>query len=320
MKLHNVGINKWQLEKIPRTKVDAVVYAKKEMLPQIRQDQSLNQLAEAAMLPKTISPIIGMPDLHQGFGLPIGGVMATKGLISCGAVGMDINCGVRLLTSEIFYDPALFTKDLLKQLIGQIEREIPTGLGERRKRIPQGLSLPEIVSGGAKFLIEKGYGEKEDVQKIEEYGCMTEAKFEALTPRAKSRAARQIGTLGSGNHFIEIQSIEEVFDQNLGSKFNLLKNKICVMLHSGSRAMGHQTCVDYTNIFWGARNKYNIEVPRKGLAALPLDTKEGKNYFGAMAASVNFAFANRQLMTYFIRQVFRKVLTTHNSQLTTLPA
>lgn len=318
MKLQNIGINKWQLEKIPGMKADAVVYVKKEILPQLQEDESLMQLAEAAMLPKVVSPVIGMPDIHQGFGLPIGGVMATQGLISCGAVGMDINCGVRLLTSEVFYDPQLFTKELLRELIWKIEKEIPAGVGRKRKTIPQNLSLPEIVRGGAKFLIEKGYGEKEDLEKIEEYGCMNEAKFEALTPRAKSRAAKQIGTLGSGNHFIEIQLIEEVFDQNLASKFNLLKNKICVMLHSGSRALGHQTCIDYTNIFWKARNKYGVKVPTKGLAALPLETKEGQNYLAAMAASVNFAFANRQLMTHFIRQVFQQVFRTPNSELQTL--
>jgi len=306
IKLKNIGLNKWQLEKIPGMKVEAVVYAKEEMLSQIQKDQSLTQLAEAAMLPKVVSPVIGMPDIHEGFGLPIGGVMATDGLISVGAVGMDINCGVRLLTSEISYDPKIFTKEFLRELIGKIEREIPVGVGGRRKATPKELSLPEIVRGGAKFIIDKGYGDKEDIQKIEEYGCLEGAKFEALTPRAKSRAEKQVGTLGSGNHFIEIQLIEEVFDKNLASKFNLLNNKICVMLHSGSRALGHQTCVDYTNILWNARHKYNIDIPRKGLAALPIDTPEGQNYFAAMAASVNFAFANRQLMAHFIRQVWEK--------------
>jgi tRNA-splicing ligase RtcB len=311
IKLKNIGINKWELEKIPGMKVQAIVYAKEAMLPQLQKDLSLPQLAEAAMLPGVISPVIGMPDIHEGFGLPIGGVMATAGLISVGAVGMDINCGVRLLTSKLAYDPKVFSPEFLRTLINKIEREIPIGVGGKRRNGLK-ISLSEVISGGAKYIIDKGYGNKEDLEKIEENGCLAGGRIEAVTPLALKRVEREIGTLGSGNHFIEIQYIKEVYDENLASKFNLLNNKICLMLHSGSRALGHQTCLDYTEIFWNARQKYGIEIPRKGLAALPLQTTEGQHYFAAMAAAVNFAFANRQLMTHFVREVWQEFFPKEN--------
>jgi len=306
IKLEKVGVNKYKIAKIPGMKVDAVLYANKAILKEIHKDLSIKQLQEAAMLPNVVSPVIGMPDIHEGFGLPIGGVMATKGLISVGAVGMDINCGVRLMTSNLFYDPKLFSRENLQILVRVIEKEIPVGVGGKRKNIPKGLTLEKIVTQGVKHLAEKGYALPEDLLSTEENGCMKGAKFEALTQKAKRRAERQVGTLGSGNHFIEIQRVNEVFDEKIAKKFNLEKDKICLMVHCGSRALGHQTCCDYTEIFWRAESKYGIEVPRKGLAALPVETPEGKNYFAAMAASVNFAFSNRQIITYYLRRAMKE--------------
>lgn len=300
-----IGTNKYQLEKLPEMKAEAVFYANEKILQNITKDFSLQQLAEAAMLPDVISPVIGMPDVHEGFGLPIGGVMATNNLISVGAVGMDINCGVRLLTSNIIYDSKTFNPQFLHTLINQIERFIPIGLGGKRKERVN-LDLKKITEEGVEYLVKEGYVRKEDLDSIEEKGRLDNARFEALTERAKTRALKQVGTLGSGNHFIEIQKVEEIFDENLANYFNLLNNHICVMIHSGSRALGQQTCVDYTNFFWELKDKYGIQIPRRGLAALPLSTLEGQNYFSAMAASVNFAFCNRALMTYYILQVFKK--------------
>lgn len=300
-----IGVNKYQLEKLPGMKAEVVFYANEKILGSVTKDLSLQQLAEAAMLPDVISPVIGMPDVHQGFGLPIGGVMATNNLISVGAVGMDINCGVRLLTSNITYDPKIFTRQFLHTLINQIERFIPIGLGGRRKEKIT-LDLRKIAEQGVEYLVKEGYAPKDDLESIEENGRLGNARFEALTERAKTRALKQVGTLGSGNHFIEIQKVEEVFDEKLANYFNLLKNHVCVMIHSGSRAMGHQTCLDYTNLFWKIRTKYGIEIPIKGLAALSLTTPEAQNYFSAMASSVNFAFCNRAVMAYYVRQVFKK--------------
>jgi len=316
--LKKIGVNKYQLEEVPEMKAEAIVYLKEEMLPQLEKDLSLQQLAEAAMLPQVISPIIGMPDIHEGFGLPIGGVMATKNLISVGAVGMDINCGVRLLTSQTTYDQKKFNQEFFKTIIHKIEREIPIGVGGERRDFLPGISLKEIVEGGAELVIKKGYGTEDDLSSIEEGGKMEEARFEALTPKSIKRAEKEIGTLGSGNHFIEFQKVEEIYDSEIAGKFGLFLDQFCLMLHSGSRALGHQTCTDYTEIFWNVKDKYKMEIPKKGLAALPLETPEAQSYFAAMAASVNFAFANRQIMTHFIRQIFEEFPTTHNSQLTLL--
>lgn len=307
IKYRNIGTNKWQLEKTSQMKVETVFYAKKEMLEDLSDDLSLEQLAEAASLPGVISPVIGMPDIHEGFGLPIGGVMATNGLISVGAVGMDINCGVRLLTSKIPYDPKEITDEKLRLLINKIIREIPIGVGEERRSLPEKVTLENACLGGAETIINQGFGEQEDIASIEEGGKLDGATMTAITPKALKRAAKQLGTLGSGNHFIEIQKLEKIYDKELADKWGLFEGQLCVMVHSGSRALGHQTCTDYTEIFWNLEDKYKIKVPRKGLAALPIETKEGGDYFSAMAASVNFAFANRQLMTYFVRQCFKDV-------------
>ena len=321
IKYRNISTNKWQLEKIPGMKAEAVFYAKEEMLEDLDKDLSLSQLAEAAMLPEVISPVIGMPDIHEGFGLPIGGVMATKGLISVGAVGMDINCGVRLLTSQIPYNPHEIPPEKLRLLINKIEREIPVGVGGERKSLPAKINLEDICLNGAEAIINSGFGTQEDLSSIEEGGKLAGARMEAITSKALKRAKPEIGTLGSGNHFIEIQKLEKVFDKELADKWGLFEGQICLMIHSGSRALGHQTCTDYTEIFWNLEGKYKISVPRKGLAALPIDTKEGQDYFSAMAAAVNFAFANRQLMTYFVREAFSEVfhdLTSHLPRLTLL--
>lgn len=304
-KLKRVGINKYQLERTPEMKADVIVYISKALLASIGTDLSLSQLAEAASLPQVISPVIGMPDIHQGFGLPIGGIMATKGLISVGAVGMDINCGVRLLTSNLSYQEKDFSQEKLRSLMNQIERLIPIGLGKRHKE-RMNLDLERLTEQGVEYLVKQGFALKEDLDRIEEKGGMREANFQSLGERARKRAFKQAGTLGSGNHFIEIQKIEKVFDSSIASSWGLSENQICIMIHSGSRALGHQTCLDFTNLFWKLKDKYGIKVPCKGLAALPIETSEGRTYFEAMAASVNFAFCNRAMMTYFIRQVFKR--------------
>jgi len=295
------------LEKQPEMKVEVVFYAKEEMLEDLNHDLSLEQLAEAATLPRVISPVIGMPDIHEGFGLPIGGVMATNGLISVGAVGMDINCGVRLLTSQLTYEKKDFSPERLRLLINKIIREIPIGVGGERKSLPSEIIFENICLNGAEAVVNSGFGTQDDLTSIEEGGKLSGARMEAITPKAIKRSRKEIGTLGSGNHFIEIQRLEKIYDEKLANKWGLFEGQICLMVHSGSRALGHQTCTDYTEIFWRAEDKYKIQVPRKGLAALPIETKEGQDYFSAMAACVNFAFANRQLMTYFVRQCFENV-------------
>lgn len=310
VKLKKIGVNKYQLEKIPGMKAEAIVYLKPKMVESLSQDLSLQQLAEAAMLPGVISPVVGMPDIHQGFGLPIGGIMVSNEIISAGAVGMDINCGVRLIATNLEYDPKIFSQEFLRTIINIIERTIPIGLGGERRSSPPKINLEGVVLGGAKFLVQQGYGRQEDLESIEENGQLAGAKYEALTPRALKRAEKEIGTLGSGNHFLEIQKIEEIYDASTSSAWGLKPNQICLMIHCGSRALGHQTCVDYTEIFWQAEDKYHLAIPRKGLAAVPIDSPEGKNYFAAMAGSVNFAFANRQLIMSELERVLTDFFKT----------
>lgn len=317
IKLKKIGLNRWQIEKLPGMKAETVIYAKKELLDQVRKDRSLEQLVQSASLPKVISPVVAMPDVHEGFGLPIGGVMATDGLVSSGAVGMDINCGVRLLFSQMKYEAKTFSEETLRLLIHKIEREIPVGLGGRHRQ-PVPLPFQEIIIHGAQALVKNGYGFPEDPESIEENGKLSGADPTNLSPRAIDRAKRQVGTLGSGNHFIEIQIIKEVFDQDLAKKWGLFENQVCVMIHTGSRALGHQTCIDYTNRFFKEEAKYGIKAPTYNLAALPSDSPTGSAYLSAMAGCVNFAFANRQLIGHFVRQVFSQVFKVKEAKLTLL--
>jgi len=318
IKLKNIGINRWQVEQLSGMRATAVVYAKKVLLDKIHQDRSLEQLVQSASLPKVISPVVAMPDIHEGFGLPIGGVMATDGLVSSGAVGMDINCGVRLLTSQMKYDKKIFPIELLRLLIDKMEREIPIGLGGKHRQQKVDVLFKDLIIGGAQTLIQKGYGESHDLESIEENGCLTGADINNLSPQAIHRAEKELGTLGSGNHFIEIQILEKIFEEDLAEKWGLFEGQICIMIHTGSRALGHQTCLDYTKKFFQEESKYSIKAPVYNLASLPSDSPTGRAYLSAMAGCVNFAFANRQLITYFVREVLSKVLKIDKSTLTLL--
>lgn len=318
IKLKNIGLNRWQLEKLPGMKAEVIIYAKGALLDKLKEDRCLEQLVQSASLPKVISPVVAMPDIHEGFGLPIGGIMATDGLVSSGAVGMDINCGVRLLISQIKYDQKIFSPQFLRLLINKIEKEIPVGLGGKHRQLALNIPFKEIVTGGAQVLVKNGLGEGKDIESIEENGRLEGASLANLSSTAIHRAEKELGTLGSGNHFIEIQVLEKIFDQNLAKKWGLFEGQICTMVHTGSRALGHQTCLDYTKKFSQEESKYGIKAPVYNLASLPAESPTGRAYLSAMAGCVNFAFANRQLITHFVRQVFSEILTTHNPQLTLL--
>ncbi len=304
--LEPLSPQKWRIKKTGSMQAEVIVYASEKLLKPIQEDRSLEQLVAAACLPEVISPVLGMPDIHEGFGLPIGGVMATNGLVSAGAVGMDINCGVRLLLSQQFFDEKVFTPSLLRQLIEKISQLVPLGLGGQHQKRRLDLPLEKICREGLSFLLKKGLAQKDDLEKTEENGQMKEAEFSYLSTKAIGRAKNELGTLGSGNHFIEIQKVDRIFDPSTAQAFGLFLNQITVMIHTGSRALGHQTCLDYTQILWREKEKYRLEIPNQGLAALPIITPEGERYFGAMAACVNFAFANRQVITHFVRQVWRE--------------
>lgn len=285
----------------------ALIYCSPGLLDLILRDRSVEQLRAAASLPGVVGNIIGMPDIHEGFGLPIGGVMAMdydNGLISAGAVGMDINCGVRLLETPIQTSQILRDTEAKRTLMIAIQRYIPMGVG-RERTDDLGLDLKTVTEKGIPYLKQKGYALSDDVDHTEENGYFYGANVEKLSAKAVHRSRQELGTLGSGNHFIEIQNIQEVYNESIAHQFGLYKGFLSVMIHSGSRAMGHQVCTDYTDIFWNVKQKYGLDIPQKGLAAVPIHSPEGQDYFAAMAASINFAFANRQIMTYFIRQAFQ---------------
>jgi tRNA-splicing ligase RtcB len=289
-------------------RVDAVVYANESLKPLLRDDKSLEQLANAACLPGVVEPVIGLPDIHEGFGLPIGGVMAVEadGVISAGAVGMDINCGVRLMRTDL---PARdLNRTVLRRLIERIEDRVPTGVGKKGKHKGIGNAIFEAVAEkGAAAVVGAGFGAAADLEYIEERGCLTGGDLAAVSREAYNRGSGQLGTLGGGNHFIELQAVSETFDEDAARLFGLFPGQLTVMIHTGSRGFGHQICTDYTKQLAAAARKYGIELPSRGLACAPINSQEGQNYYRAMACAVNFAFANRQIIMTDVMRAFSDV-------------
>jgi len=309
VKYNKIGQNRYKLEKTPQMQADAIFYASEKLLPHVTRDQSLRQLQQTAELPHLMSPVLGMPDMHEGYGIPVGGIMASSKIVSAGCVGMDINCGVRLLRTGVTFDERVFDRRGLEEIIRVIEEAIPVGLGREYKREHPGISLEQTVVDGARHLVEQGYGNEDDLVHCEEKGGIDGADPNKLSQRAKDRAKRQIGTLGSGNHFLEIQRVTKIYDEQVASAFGLSKDLICFMIHSGSRALGHQTCLDYTQRFFKANKKNNPDlVPTHNLASAMVDSDEGSDYLAAMYGSINFAFANRQMMSHQFRQAFKKYM------------
>ena len=310
------GKNRFRIKKQGNMLVDAVVYIKEELKNEIFSDRSLEQLTAAATLPGVIEPVIGMPDIHEGFGLPIGGIMAMdcqKGLISAGAVGYDINCGVRLVKTNIplnyFYlaDKKEIDKPKLRSLMQDIEKYVPMGTGKSGwQGILPNIILKEVVEKGIKILVKKGYGWPEDISSTEEEGCLAGASLEFVSDRAQKRGHNQLGTLGGGNHFIDLQVIDKIFDQKLADRFSLKENNICIIIHCGSRGFGHQIGDDYMRLMSEKAQKEGIPIPSQGLAAVPITSKIGKQYWSAMAAAVNFAFGNRHLIMHYVRETFAR--------------
>lgn len=308
MELIKEGLNRYRLRRSGKMRVDGLVYVNEYLLPLLKKDKSLQQLANAACLPGVVGHVCGMPDIHEGFGLPIGGVMASAadGVISAGAVGMDINCGVRLLKTKILASE--LEVPFLRKLIDRIEEYVPTGIGKKGKhrQVTEHI-FEEVVYTGSRGIVNHGYGCWDDILRTEEEGCLPGADLAAVSREACRRGCVQLGTLGGGNHFIELQVVDEVFDRAAADCFGLSPGFLAVMVHTGSRGFGHQICTDYSKSLASAAGKYGIELPDRGLACAPADSKEGRDYYAAMACAVNFAFANRQLITHDIRCAFGDV-------------
>lgn len=314
--LKQIATNKWLLPRQGRMRVDAVLYLRPALKEGHLEVEALYQLAQAAELPGVYRHVVGMPDIHSGYGLPIGGVMAVDaeaGVVSAGAVGMDINCGVRLLQTEI---PASeMNEQLLRRLMQAIERRIPAGVGGSSVMVNfSKKQLRKVMTEGVAYLEEQGVVWPDERQCIEEQGAMPGADPAAVTSKAWERVD-QLGTLGGGNHFIELGFVEEVYDLDLADKMGLAAGMVTVMIHSGSRGFGHQICTDYSRIMNAKAASYGIRLPSKGLAAVPVNSSEGQQYLAAMICAVNYAFANRQAMVYGVREAFQEVLAEDASGL-----
>ena len=295
-------------------KIDGMVYADAELLKQIEGDQTREQIANVATLPGLVGKSLAMPDAHQGYGFCICGVAAADlndGVVSAGGVGFDINCGVRLLAVDA--DPE-DVRTNLEALLNQIFRDVPCGTGRKGSVDLGGKEIDAVLTDGARWAVQHKYGLEKDLARIEEFGCLPGADPKKVSGRAKERGHQQLGTLGSGNHFVEIQSVEDLFDDTTAHAFGVHKGQIVVLIHSGSRGLGHQVCTDYLDLMDGSMKKYGISVVDRQLACVPIASREGEDYLHAMAASANFAFANRQMITYWVREAFRRVVGTGNIQ------
>jgi len=290
-------------------KVPARIYASERLLEMAFRDRSMEQLVNTAAMPGVVKRVLVMPDAHQGYGPPIGGVVPTRypdGVISPGAVGYDINCGVRLMASELVAEEV---RDEVDGLISALFRNIPSGVGKGGgARKVSGREMDEVLAKGAAWAVKAGYGRPDDLERLEERGAMAGADPGAVSPRAKQRGGPQLGTLGSGNHFVEIQEVQEVYDEEVARAFGLFEGQLAVEIHSGSRGLGHQVCSDYVNSLQNAVRKYKIQLPDRQLVCAPLDSPEGRSYFGAMVGAANYAWANRQCMAHLARRSFEEVL------------
>jgi len=299
--------------KIPRDeargmRTHVIVYASERILAQIQNDLSLEQAANVAHLPGIVGPSLAMPDIHQGYGFPIGGVAAMDyhyGVVSPGGVGFDINCGVRLVRTNLCEADV---RPGIKQLVDQVFRDVPCGTGGSGFVKINAKQLNQVLTHGARWMVENGYGDERDAEFAEAGGALEGADPACVSERAKQRGLPQLGTLGSGNHFLEIQYVEEVHDAAAAQAMRLSKGQVVVLIHSGSRGLGHQVCTDYLAEMGPAMKRYNITLPDRQLACVPISSPEGQSYLRAMAASANFAWANRQAILHFLRGAFRKVL------------
>ncbi len=310
----------WRIRKHGNMLVDGIIYASHKMLESILSDESIKQVENVACLPGIVGASLAMPDIHWGYGFPIGGVAAfdvEEGIISPGGVGYDINCGVRLLRTDL---EAKDVKPKTREIVNQLFRDIPTGVGSHRRDFKLGPDdLKNVLKHGAAWAVSHGYGDEFDLDHIEANGCIPGADPQAVSERAKHRGRDQMGTLGSGNHFVELQEVVEIYDEQAANVMGLFLGQITVTVHTGSRGLGHQVCEDNIEQMLAASRRYHIELPDKQLCCAPIDSPEGHKYFAAMAAAANFAFGNRQMITHWVRQALEKALRAGPADLRIIP-
>ena len=301
---------RWKIPENYKTgmRVPGLIYASNEMLESIREEQALEQVANVAFLPGIVGCSMAMPDIHWGYGFPIGGVAAmdTKdGVVSPGGVGYDINCGVRLLRTSL---SEAEVRPRISQLINALFRDIPSGLGSEGKIKLSQKEMNQLMVEGARWAVKRGLGLEEDLDVTEEGGCLTGADPGKISDKAVKRGMPQAGTLGSGNHFLEIQVVKEIFDAHTASIMGITDvGQVLVLIHTGSRGFGHQICTDHLRIMEQAVSKYGVKLPDRQLACAPIESKEGQDYLAAMACAANYAWANRQCIAHWTRESFSKI-------------
>lgn len=295
---------RWRIEPIDGMRVPGIIFASERLIPDIHVDKSIEQVANVATLPGIVGASFAMPDIHWGYGFPIGGVAATDveagGVISPGGVGFDISCGVRLLLSPQTIEDLEPNFGVIMDALGRL---IPRGLG--RGAIWKDADLDEVMLGGVEYAVAEGFGDLQDLERCEDF--LEGANPTKVGARARERGHLQVGSLGSGNHFLEVQEVAEVFDEEVAQIFGLKTGQVCVMIHCGSRGLGHQVCQDYIEVMEDAMFRYGIKVPDRQLACVPVLSREGQDYLGAMAAAANYGRVNRQVLSCAAREVFGKL-------------
>jgi len=316
IKLQKIDRYRWRIPQEGDMRTEGLVFASETMIQSLRQDQSLEQVRNVATLPGIVGPSMAMPDIHWGYGFPIGGVAAfdaDEGIVSPGGVGYDINCGVRLLRSEL---EAEELRPRLQKLIDGLFQNVPSGVGSHRHDFK--LTLAEerrVLEQGAAWAVRQGFGSEGDLDHIEAGGALPGADAERVSERALERGRAQLGTLGSGNHFLEVQEVEEVYHEPAARVLGLFPGQVTISIHTGSRGLGYQVCDDFLKVMHKAARKYGISLPDRQLCCAPLSSPEARDYLAAMAGAANFAFANRQMITAWVRDTFGQVLQKSPSDL-----
>ena len=306
-KLKKISEYEWEIPKTGNMRVPGRIFGSEKLIEEM-DEKVYEQVSNVAELPGIVKASLAMPDAHWGYGFPIGGVAAFDpeegGIISVGGVGYDISCGVRTLLSPLVKKEV---EPYLEELIQELFDTVPSGVGSEGEIKLSPKELDQVLVGGAKWAVEQGYGLYEDLEYIEEKGCMEGADPNFVSMEAKKRQHRQVGTLGSGNHYLEVQYVAEIYDREVAQAFGLFENQVVVTIHCGSRALGHQIATDYLPVLAKAARKYGIPIKEKELVCAPIDSEEGKAYFKAMCCGINCALANRQVITHLVRLVFNRV-------------
>ena len=307
--LQEIDKNRWLIPKKGNMRVPGIIFSSRKLIKDIQQDQSLVQVANVATLPGIVKQSLAMPDIHWGYGFPIGGVAAfhmDEGIVSPGGVGYDINCGCRLMTTSL---KANEIRPHIKELVSALFKNIPAGVGSKGAIRLSEKDESRVAMEGASWAVKKGFGQPEDLERTEDHGAMEGADPSVLSDRAVKRGLDQLGTLGSGNHFLEVQVVDRVYDSIIANRFNLFEGQVTIFIHSGSRGFGHQICDDFLKEMSKEVHLKNIPLPDRQLSCAPLKSDLGRRYLSAMACAANYAWANRQVLMYLAGETFISTLS-----------